>query len=379
METILDYLRWRGDLGMGERPFNEVDNLIFAELAYFMFEEVLRPGEECITLREAYARYTRLQDPQPYIANDPIPLLEACADSRRFGAVAVAGYVSRLDKQQKCQFAAMTFLPPDAPPYIAFRGTDNTIIGWREDFNFSFMQQTPAQASAAEYLDRMLDETAGPVYLGGHSKGGHLAVYAAAFAKSTKKERVLAIYSNDGPGFSRAVIEAACYQAIQPKVRLIVPEASVVSILFFNKQEKQLVESTAAGGVHQHSPYTWAVQRDRFVPADKQNSASLLLNETLEAWLESLTDLQKKEFVDAVFDALEKTGATNLAELGANVPLTYNVILEALTGQSPEVKATVRDALKKLAQVNREVLWDETKKRFESLRMAKQPGFFSEK
>lgn len=379
METILDYLRWRGDLTMGERPFNEVDNLIFAELAYFMFEDVLRPGEECLTLREAYRRYTRLTAAQPYISNDPIPLLAACAEAKRFATVAVTDYVTRLDKQQKCQFAAMTFLPPDAPAYVAFRGTDNTIVGWREDFNFSFMQQTPAQASAAAYLDRMLEKTDGPLYLGGHSKGGHLAVYAAAFCKSTKKERVLVIYSNDGPGFSAAVVEAPGYQAIQPKVRLIVPEASVVSILFHNKQEKEIVRSTATGGAHQHSPYTWMVERDRFARADKQSSSSLLLDETLEAWLDELTDTEKKDFVNAVFDALEASGATNLAELGENVPLSYNVILEALERQGPEAKAAVRDALKKLAQVNREVLWDETKKRFESLRMAKPAGFFGEK
>ena len=214
MANILDYLTWRGDLRFHERPFNEVDNLIFSELAYADWGGIVPEDGTRVPLAEACQHYVNDGRDQSYLANDPRPLAEALLQSERFRDVEMSRYVSKTDTEQQLQFAAVTFHLEDGSLYVAFRGTDNSIVGWREDFNMSFLSHTPGQAEAAAYLDRAAAENDGPILVGGHSKGGNFAVYAAAFCESTPPERIRRVYSNDGPGFNRAVAD-------DPRVRAV--------------------------------------------------------------------------------------------------------------------------------------------------------------
>ena len=367
MGTILDYIVWRGDLTMKERPFNEVDNLILSELVYFDFDKVMEE-ETAITIEEAYRRYQLQEYPENYSINDPVPMLKACAESRRFSDILISDFLSIIDPERQIQFAAAVFHMDDNMNYVAFRGTDNTIVGWREDFNFSFMEETGAQAEALQYLNRVLEQYQTYSIVGGHSKGGNLAIYAAAFCDEFLKNRIIWVYSNDGPGFNQYIAEQLKELDILSKVQQVMPEASIVGIIFSNQTQKKIIRSYGNNGAEQHDPYTWMVERDHFVKADSQSSASMILDETLRRWMEMVEPEQRKVVVSCIFDAIDASGATTLPELNENKWISYNAILKAASMSDPEVKNTVLDSFRKLALVGKDVIWDETQRKFEPLK-----------
>ena len=187
MANILDYLDWRGDLTLSERAFNEVDNLILAEICYLDLSGFAPAGFETqqVTLREAWDAYFAAHPTTDMGVLVPaqIPVLvQKAAQTARFGSLRLLGYVNRIDEETQTQFSAMTMLLPDGSAYVAFRGTDDTIVGWKEDFNMAFTPEIPAQRYAADYLQQAAAALAfRPLLVGGHSKGGNLAVYAAVF------------------------------------------------------------------------------------------------------------------------------------------------------------------------------------------------------
>lgn len=362
MAVLLDYIAFRHDLTLTERPFNEVDNAVFSELVYFNYNEVSDGAP--ITLTEAYQRYLTLESPSTYVSIDPIPALAACAGTARFGSVTVSDFVNIIDTEREIQFAAATFHLSDGSLYVAFRGTDNTIVGWREDLNISYLEEAPAQGEAIDYLNRIAAGTAHPIRVGGHSKGGNLAIYASAFCLEEVRSRILMVYSNDGLGFNRHVTSNPCYQTILPKVHLIMPEGSVICILFSNKKERELIKSTGETGMEQHDPYTWEVELDHFIRAQEQGEESVFLDETLALWLENMDDAQRKTFVSAIFDVLEASGAKTLEEINRNKLSYLNDILRAAAQQSDEVKETFADALRKLVQAGTETLWEDVRPLF---------------
>lgn len=365
MASILDYLAWRGDISFEYAHFNEVDNLVFSELAYFNFNEVFADTDvRSMTLTEAFHRYQELENPTRYPFNNPIPMLTACADTVRFGQVRVSHFIDHTDSRDQIQFVAVTFDLGREGWYIAFRGTDNQIVGWREDCNFSYMEESPAQSEAVNYLNHALTELRGPVWVGGHSKGGNLAIFAAAFCMDLFRSQIVKVYSNDGPGFNEFIINNPNYRNILPKVRLIVPEASLIGIILLNDAKKHIIKSSGKDGLHQHSPYTWLVKRDRFELAEKQSSGAILLDETLDRWLAVLNSNQKMAFVSTVFDILEASGSDTLDELNSRKWISYNAILKAAAAQSSSSKENFMYTIKQLAIIGGDVLWDETLKRF---------------
>lgn len=363
MGTILDYLSWRGDIRFSERPLNEVDNLILSEIVYFEFSDVMTDGKP-ISLEDAYQRYVKLEGGYSYATNNPIPLFEAASQTERFKNIMVSDFVDIIDNDRGIQFAAATFTLDDGTIFICFRGTDNTIVGWREDFNQSFLDESPAQAEAVKYLKRALAKTDKNVIVGGHSKGGNLSVYASAFCGMSK--RIDIIYSNDGPGFNEYISSKPDYQNILPKVSLIMPEASIVAILYLNKADKKVIQSTETAGNKQHSPYSWLIDRDHFVLAEKQSSSSLLFDETFNSWLSSMDDTERENFVTTIFDSLDASGASTLAEMGENKLTSYNAIKKAMKELNSDSKEAFMESLKKLVLISRDNLISDAKKKFEA-------------
>ena len=366
MANIMDYIYWRGDLSFTERPFNEVDSLILTEFCYAKLGGIV-PGFDGvggISVRDAYARYHEIHSTQPELVNDPAPVFGAMASSVRFGKCRLYAFVNEVNTEAEVQFSAVTLDLGDGTYYVAYRGTDENMVGWREDFNFSYQAETPGQSMAVAYLNRMMDRTAGRVRIGGHSKGGNLAIYAAAFCDESKKVRIAEVYSNDGPGFNAAIVQTPEYQGILPKVRLTTPESSLVGILLTNPDERKVVKSNAAG-LMQHDPYTWQINRDTFDEAESQSGTSLFLNETFRRWLDNLDDDQKKEFITAVFDTLDAGGIRTTADLYRDKWVTYNAVLKAGKQLGEEKQKMVVQILKALAAAGRETLWDETRRSFQ--------------
>ena len=354
MANLLDYLDWRGDLSLTERSFNEVDNLVLVELVYARMTDIVPDWEgEPVPLSEVAKGYRELGY-ESHIINNPDPLLQKAAESERFSGVRLAGYVDEVNRQEEMQFSAVTFLLPDDTVYVAYRGTDDTVVGWREDFNFSFMK-TQGQLKAVTYLEEAARRWPGSLRVGGHSKGGNLAVYASAFCADDVKARILNVYSNDGPGFNGEIVESEAYRNMLEKVMLIIPETSIVGILMSNKSERVVVKSDAIGAM-QHNPLTWQLKGTHFEVVDSQSPASLFMDDTLSMWLDMLSGEEKAEFVRTIFDSIDASGAKTLTEVNENWQTTYAAILRAFVQIDPERRKDINEILKKLRFAGREVL-----------------------
>ncbi len=365
--NILDYLDWRGDLLLSERPFNEVDNLILSTLVYLNMDGLVPEDPRAsIALSELPDAYRAAGYDQSRFLNDPLPLLEKAVRTPRFSSVRVGRYVNRIDAGQLIQFAAATYYLDDGTAYIAFRGTDDTIVGWREDFNFGLLTETPGQSESVAYLDAVASDTACPLRVGGHSKGGNFAVYAASFCKKAIKERILSVYSNDGPGFVHSIVDSEGYSSIVSRIQKIIPESSLVGILLSGREHKRVIKSSARG-IFQHNPYSWSIVGTKFDPADARSPGSLFMDETLSRWFEKLSDTQKADLISAIFDSLEASGVSTLSELKENPIVTYNAIKGAIKKIDPETQSEVLDTMRKLLLAGRDVLLDELHKKLDLL------------
>ena len=219
----------------------------------------------------------------------------------------LTGYVNQLNTEEEKQFSAITILMPDDTMYVAYRGTDNTIVGWKEDFNMSFQALVPSQIDAAKYLANIAEKYQYKIRVGGHSKGGNLAVYAAAFCDKKIKKRIIDVYNNDGPGFQEKIIETTEYQEILPKVHTYMPQTSIIGRLLNHEERITILKSTQTG-IMQHDLYTWQVLGDKFI-RDEFTNSSEFIDHTISDWLKAVSPEQREKFIDTLFEVLNATEA----------------------------------------------------------------------
>lgn len=323
MADMLEYLAWRGDVSHIQSPWNDVDSLILATLSYLDYPQTPT------ALRDLAITLPLLGEDVIGFFRDTRALLSAASLTERFAGVMMHSPHAELDQARRIQFAAVTADLMNGSHYLAFRGTDNTIVGWKEDFTMAFESPIPAQEAAANYLRRVAADTEGPLILGGHSKGGNLAVYAAAHAEPDVRRRIRAIYSFDGPGVDDATIVSDGYAAIARRIRSFVPQASVVGLLMAYHPEYTVIRSTGSG-LLQHDPFTWQVLGTGFVTVPEVDVSSQVVDQTVHAWLAKVTPEQRRRFVETLFGLLEATGATTMRELLRDVPGRVSAIIRAL-------------------------------------------------
>lgn len=363
MANMEAYLDWRGDLSFSADPFNEVDNLILSELVYTDFDQVV-PQEglrNTVTIQEAYEHFFDLHTEEEIMAKASSTkvapfLMRRLVTSRRFSTMRLAAYRNIIDEENQSQFAAMTFLLEDNSYFVCFRGTDNTIVGWKEDFNMSFLVHTNGQLLAKEYLNELCAHTNKKIRVGGHSKGGNFAVYASAFCQPRIQKKIVNVYSNDGPGFREKVMEADGYKAILPKVVSIIPEDSIVGNLLLNDLDHQVVKSTSSG-VSQHDPMSWEVLGNHFVYADDTSRASKNWDQTLKLWLMDLPDVKREVFVDVLFKVLSSSGARTTDDLSNDPLKSISEMMKATSELDPEDQKVFKEVLLKLANSGREAVF----------------------
>jgi hypothetical protein len=368
MSNLSDYIDWRGDISFAVDPFNEVDNLVFSFLVYAHFGGIV-PGPDCkhtISMQKLHDLFfAKHKDTEfenateaAYIA--PL-LLHKMVHAERYQDVKVTGYVSHTDEETQVQFACMTYILPDGTNFIAFRGTDHTIVGWKEDFNMSFLYKTPGQIMAAEYLNKNFKYTRRKLRIGGHSKGGNFAVFAGAFCAPSIQKKILDIYSNDGPGFREQLLSDKGYQRIVPKIHRIVPEQSVVSMMFESHAKKQVIVS-AADGLLQHDMITWQVCRNRIVPSENGISdQSLRFQKTFQNWLSELDEETRKMFVDELFGLLateQRRGVLTIDDLIQNPTQTIRVLSKNIGAVKEEHQEMFKEVLRKLAISGKDTMKD---------------------
>ncbi len=372
MANIIDYLKWRGDVCFSADPFNEVDNLLLSEASFFNWSGIISaPGTNTVTtLRQAVDAYLLRRELSQMQMGLVVPaaipeMVRQMAESARFGQIGVACYVNDIDVKKELQFSATTFLLPDKTVYVAFRGTDDTLVGWKEDVNLSFMEEVPAQGEAVAYLKSVAAAFGGKIRVGGHSKGGNLAIYAAANAPAKVQKRIVQIYNNDGPGFPDAFFERKEFLKIADLVLNVYPENSIIGMLFEHRGTELIVESDAKG-VMQHDGFSWQLLGNHYVTLPHFSKEAIRTRLVLKKWMSELSVEEKKKFCDTLFDFLGSFHAQTLSEVNAS-PMK---LIPAWTKMPPEERKMMRHVLG--------LLLDEgSKSVFETLFGAK--SFFREK
>ena len=361
---MMDYLDWRGDLTLDQSPFNEVDNLLIAQLAYLNLDGLVPSPEQGgeVTAREACERYFALHDEQAiarqgFLVRMTAPVLRKLAETRRFAGTRLAHYVNEVDPEREMQFSAVHARLDDGTVYVAFRGTDSTLIGWKENFNMSFAAPVPSQLEAVRYLERTAGGGNGPpLRLGGHSKGGNLAVFAAVRCREPIRSRILEVYNNDGPGFDREFLASPAYREMLGRIRKFVPQTSVVGMLLEHDEEYTVIRSSQRG-LLQHDALSWEVLGPRFVYVGQVTRESRLLDEMLRSWLDRMDRAQRERFAEALFGLFEAGGIETVDDLSRDKWKHLRGLVRLLN-QSPEVKRVLARALKLLFLEGRRVFRD---------------------
>lgn len=352
--NIMDYLEWYGDFDFSVMPFNEVDNLILAELSYASLDGIVSEPQlgrklRSISVKEAAIKLDesgRLEKSCKLERNAGLLLLEM-AKGRRFADAVLAGYVDKHDFKNQEQFSALHVYLSDGTLFVSYSGTDDTILGWKEDLNMAYQMPVPSQEEAVEYLEKTVPHDGRLIRIGGHSKGGNLAIYAAAMCYDRLKRRIIAIYNNDGPGFLESMLEKKAYLEIKDKVRTIVPETSIIGMLLEHGDSYEVVKSTGKG-IMQHDGLSWQVYRNGFVKLDERSKESLVIDKTISAWVMGLSDDERVAFVDAVYDMLTRAGVNYLSDLEKYKPATLNSMAKEMFSMEPEKGRMVRRTIRAL-------------------------------
>ncbi len=354
MADIRDYIAWRGDLSFKQAPFCNVDNLILSEFAYVDLKGIIpSPTEgESITLKEAadifFHRHSvqELEESISFVREAPF-LFKSMAESERFGQLKLCNFLDVVDEVAQMQFAAFHIKLGDGTTFVVFRGTDDTLVGWKEDFNMGFISPVPSQLAAVEYLNNTVKVGSGKLRIGGHSKGGNLAIYSSVNCSQRVKKKIIEIYNNDGPGFDKDFVEKQEFKELIPKIRNIIPYHSVVGMLLQRGGDVMVVESSQVG-VMQHDPMSWQVQGADFVQTGHVSKASKVLGSALANWIDGLDKKERKDFVEALFAIIKASGATTLTDLRTDMLNSAGAGLKLYASMDKESRNVIKNILQTL-------------------------------
>lgn len=353
--NFLAYARERME-SFSERPLCSIDSLVFSWLAY---THLTTAHDRACTVRGiALHELLRAEDfdemfGSTWDAQGSRDLLFAVCASPRFRCARLTDFRFKTDKVSEEQFAAMTFRLPDGTSYVAFRGTDSTVVGWKEDFNMTFLSPVPAQEEAAAYLEEVAATTSGPLYVGGHSKGGNLAVYAVAMCSEQVRSRVRRVFSHDGPGFHRAFCAGEPYRRVMPIMEKTVPKSTMIgAVLSESPDFAPVIVESEGFSLFQHNPFLWEVdvRSATFVAADGFTASSRFFDSTLDAWMDKYSLAERGRFVDALFDVIGVTGASRFSDIMADIKTNASLMLEAIDGLDPDLQQFVKDVIRSFAR-----------------------------
>lgn len=357
MGTILDYIKEYGDYSFREKPLNEVDSLILSQFLYLKLDGVvedLKADGTAVSIRflDQKQKKERLFADTRFL-EDNQTLFRSMRDSVRFGSIRLNYYENIVDHAEESQFSAAVIFLDDGTAYVAFRGTDETLVGWKEDFNLAFSHPVKGQLRSVEYLNA-LGEKLGHFYVGGHSKGGNFAFYAAMNCKEEVRKKILKIYNHDGPGFRPEVCREEDYEKIRYKAVKIIPHSSLVGLLLeYHAGEYRIVESKTLG-LLQHNPYTWLVEEDHFLLVDEVYKGRRFMDETLNQWILSLKEEEMRVFVDTLYELVSVTEAETLLDFSEDWWKHAAGILAAVRELDEETWIGIRNIAASLFRLTRE-------------------------
>ena len=322
MATINGYLDYNKNRSFKDFAFNEADILCLNELGYFCFEELdtsIDFSKE-VNLHEVLMPYVTGEKPFNHsflVTEERVKLLQKVVASKRFVNLNLSDYVNDVDAEYERQFSAMVFTLPEINHHqLVFRGTDDTMIGWKEDFKLTYVQEIPAHRAAVAYLEAYFEKYAGKVTVSGHSKGGNLALYAVAYVNDLLREQIEKVYMLDAPGLQEKGLESDGYKAIRERVTVIRPEESIVGIMLYNDIEPIVVKSNASG-IMQHALTSWQFNEEtgELILAERQTDLSQNLEKTFKQWMKELSSQELKILFDILFDTLMSSGIHSINDV----------------------------------------------------------------
>ena len=363
--ALLDYLKWRNDVSFDVSSFNDVDNVILSCLAYTDFGELFNEHNKIYSIEETFKLFCEkhslqeVRESKQFLERVPL-LFEDMVVGDRFKGTKIGYYKDVLEKETIKQFAAVVFFLPDGTNYIAFRGTDSTITGWKEYFLMSCSSDTEGAKEAVAYLNDVAKNIDGDLILGGHSKGGNFAMYASIFCDEAVKERITKVYNNDGPGFRDEIINTDEYKKAVPKICNIIPQTSIIGQLLSNYGKYTIIKSNATG-IFQHDALTWEPTKDRFISSELDDF-SRFVKVALGTWLKELDDETRQSVVSTVFSMIEETEAETFKEFGDSLFKNSKIILKELVNLPKEKREELMTAMGSLAQISGKAVFDKIPK-----------------
>ncbi len=347
MSGMYDYLDWRGDIGFKADPLGEVDALILAWLSYYEFEKL--EGQNLLGM--TVSSLTKLHEStfgeivKPAALKGIIPgvsatyLLKSLSTSDRYKDVVLQDFKAINDHENSIQFSASSFLLPSGEEVVAFRGTDTSVAGWKEDCQLSYSESVPAQKYAQEYLNYR-KQYSDRIIVAGHSKGGNLALYATMLGEPDLADRIVNIYNFDGPGFCFDIKQTQNYAALAPKVMTFIPQSSIVGILLEHADEYQVVDSTMAS-ILQHDAFFWKVLGKKLVTLEKRSFSSEMIDSILVDWLAKLSFEDRKDFIETLFAVFENAGIKYFTDLQTESFSKIRAIISEMSNIEPEKRKMV--------------------------------------
>jgi len=351
--NIIDYVKSCGDKTFDEMPFNRVDALVLSQFSYFKLDGFV-PGvgtfEDGVALCDIASsdRVADLFTDERYKKPNS-ELFDAMASSGRFKNVLFNHFIDLINSRWEMQFSAVTAYLSPHDTHVIFRGTDETMIGWKEDFNMSFISPIPAQVKAVDYLHYAAERIRGPFSVGGHSKGGNLAVYSAMKCSKYVRDRIGVIYSQDGPGFPRQTLEDSDFDAIADRIEKFVPHSSIFGMIMQTQEKYRVVEAKSIG-VLQHDPFNWVIEGDDFVYRDDIAGRYVVSDSSVNEWIERADPEEMKVFVNTMFEVFANAGINDMNDFKGNIASLLSNAKTVLDGLDDEDKKRIKAVLSVFAE-----------------------------
>lgn len=352
MAQLIDYLEKVENLTFDQEPLNILDKVCINEIGYLTYEKWLTASDlkKPINLHD-FAEGKELNPDYSFmVTKERVELAEAIVRSRRFASLSLSDYRSVLDKEVEKQFAAMIFSLPELDYHqLVFRGTDDSVIGWKEDFQLTYSREIPAHRSALAFLSEHLPNLSGHIAVSGHSKGGNLALYSAVQSSTALREQIAELLLLDSPGLMKSLLEKPSYQELKARMTVIRPQDSVVGVMLYWERSAQLVAAEGIGFA-QHNALSWEVDlaTNDFVHEDQPTEMSQRLEETFQEWIETLPNQELKQVCDLVFDTILDSGIESLDDIGIQALPQIGQMLQEFGNLSDQQKKVLQDGFNQL-------------------------------
>ena len=352
MADIMDYLDWRGDVPFSVSPVNEVDEFILCKIGTPDLSGMAPEDGAYVSVGQAVEAYKAAGGDMKLgiVASEfTVPVFFRLPETERFRDLQLSGYRLKISETRTEQFSALTVRLPDGRHYVTFRGTDDTLVGWKENFQLTVMDAVPAQADALKYLLWAAETYPGELVVGGHSKGANLSVYAASMAPEEVQDRITLVCNYDGPGFMEDFLDNPGYRRILPKIRTLMPENATVGTLLFQEDEYEVVRSIASNRLLAHDGFTWETTPTGFVRAEELSPSARAIDRGMNDLLRSMNRAQRAEFIDTFFNTLGASGAETLTDVTEQRMLQTLKMVRELN-QEPEVRRMVVEMIENIVK-----------------------------